>query len=600
MQQTKRLLKIIGVGILAIICTQLWLKRFAWEAPLPKDKSVCAQIEKEEAEATEEETKVDTWVKAAQHKCFRLLRKWEQKDTGDYVSNQLTRLLAASLNGDTKTVKKLIRKGASVNAIDSDPFVAACYFGHTDVVKEFIKAGVDVNVQDGAPLTEAAGNGQLDTVKELIKSGAKTDGTIALAYAAGKGHTEVVKELLRAGADVNGKGNGANPLIFAAGNNHMDIVQLLLDNGADINGIRKTGATPLALVSMNGHLDMVKKMLADGAEVNRNQGVALRVAAESGKKEIVEELLRAGAKVNLISSPDYPMSAWAAAKGHNHTDIVALLEKAGAKGDKTQRTMALISATWANDLETIQQLLKEGADINGYKKHIPLLDATAWYRDEKSLEVAKFLIQAGADPNRSVPGKDTALINVCYNKEKVSLIPLLLEAGADVNKQGREGRTAIGVLSDTEGVSVEAVKQLLKAGANPNIKNEFGGTALTLALHQENYDLVPLLIEAGADVNVETDNGNFPLLVAAARGNANTIQQLLDAGADANHQNQTKKDTALILASDNDHLEAVELLLKAGADPRLKNMRGKTALMYAKGRGYGKIVKTLEKAEKAN
>jgi ankyrin repeat protein len=78
---------------------------------------------------------------------------------------------------------------------------------------------------------------------------------------------------------------------------------------------------------------------------------------------------------------------------------------------------------------------------------------------------------------------------------------------------------------------LESVRLLLDNGADPNIRNEAGATALMWAV--EDLGKARLLIERGADVQTRSDDSRTPLLIAAGRfGSAKVVKLLLDRGAD--------------------------------------------------------------------
>ena len=175
------------------------------------------------------------------------------------------------------------------------------------------------------------------------------------------------------------------------------------------------------------------------------------------------------------------------------------------------------------------------------------------------------------------------------------LVKLVLAAGANVNHQDENGRTALTFASDIG--HIEIVKALIAAGANVNhqVNHPFvtlflrGETALLLAV--KHTEVVRLLLEAGADPNIQNNLGDTPLMKASDAGYIETVKLLLAANADPNIQNFFGY-TALMKASSGTHAEIVSLLLAAGADVNLRS--GWMALMFA--RGDVKIVRLLKKA----
>lgn len=183
--------------------------------------------------------------------------------------------------------------------------------------------------------------------------------------------------------------------------------------------------------------------------------------------------------------------------------------------------------------------------------------------------------------------------------------------------------------------NVEQVRTLLKQGyANIDETNDKGETPLLLATHANDVDIAKLLIDAGADVNKQ-DNiqdsaylyagaqgktdilaymlahaktsedvynryGGNTLIPAAEKGHIDNVKLLLaDGRVNMDHQNNFGY-TALIEAvalTDGSKLyqDIVNVLLNYGANTELRDNNGKTALDYAKERGYVEMVEMLNK-----
>ncbi len=118
--------------------------------------------------------------------------------------------------------------------------------------------------------------------------------------------------------------------------------------------------------------------------------------------------------------------------------------------------------------------------------------------------------------------------------------------------------------------NIELTTQLLKKGADPNIQNEYGNTALIWASCNDHIEMVRLLLEAGADPNIQNEYGKTALIWASCKGHIEIVRLLLEAGADPNFQNESGR-TALMSASTYGHTEIVWLLLEAWADPYLRD-----------------------------
>ncbi len=140
----------------------------------------------------------------------------------------------------------------------------------------------------------------------------------------------------------------------------------------------------------------------------------------------------------------------------------------------------------------------------------------------------------------------------------------------------------------------EAVRALLKDGADVNTAQADGMTALHWAAQKGDVDLAKVLLYASANVRATTRIGGYtPLLIASRNGDAAMIRTLVEGGADANNQT-TNGTTALMLASAAGKADAVKVLLEKGANVNAKeNVKGETALTFAAAYGRADVVREL-------
>ncbi|HXT16373.1 MAG TPA: ankyrin repeat domain-containing protein [Gemmatimonadaceae bacterium] len=141
-----------------------------------------------------------------------------------------------------------------------------------------------------------------------------------------------------------------------------------------------------------------------------------------------------------------------------------------------------------------------------------------------------------------------------------------------------------------------AVKKLIAQGADVNVAQGDGMTALHWAAEHGDAELASALIKAHASLKATTRIGAYtPLHIAAKSGNPNVINELLEAGSDAKAMTATGA-TALHFAAAAGNPEAVELLIKAGADPNLKEAAwGQTPLVFAAEFNRADAIKVLLK-----
>jgi ankyrin repeat protein len=141
-----------------------------------------------------------------------------------------------------------------------------------------------------------------------------------------------------------------------------------------------------------------------------------------------------------------------------------------------------------------------------------------------------------------------------------------IESGADVNSKTKGRYTPLMFASVFS--TCEAVKLLIRRGADVNARNILGETALSLAFlrDQSNPEIARALIEACADVNAANNEGYTPLMLAASADATGEISKiLLDAGADARAKRNGGGD-ALSISLERKHFGVARMLLAAGAE----------------------------------
>ena len=145
----------------------------------------------------------------------------------------------------------------------------------------------------------------------------------------------------------------------------------------------------------------------------------------------------------------------------------------------------------------------------------------------------------------------------------------LLKQGADANAARGDGMTALHFAAQRGDASL--VDMLIYAGANVSAVTRIGSyTPLHLASQMPNVAVVTALLKAGADVKARTTaTGVTPLHLAAEAGNAAVITTLLDHGAEIDAKESEWGQTPLIFAAANGRVEAIKVLLARGADPKV-------------------------------
>ena len=168
----------------------------------------------------------------------------------------------------------------------------------------------------------------------------------------------------------------------------------------------------------------------------------------------------------------------------------------------------------------------------------------------------------------------------------LEIIRELLAADADPNCRDIQGNTPL-IKAAKHSNGSESVHALLAGAAAVDLQNDFGETALSLAVHANSCDSVRALIESGADCNQMLDgedvDADSVLIYAVGEGgcSAASVQALVNGGADVNRPNMLGMTALMAAQCWCSPLEIVSILLAAGADPCLADNDGETALFKA-------------------
>jgi ankyrin repeat protein len=141
----------------------------------------------------------------------------------------------------------------------------------------------------------------------------------------------------------------------------------------------------------------------------------------------------------------------------------------------------------------------------------------------------------------------------------------LLKDGADVNMTQADGMTALHWAAQKGDVDMATV--LLYASANVKATTRIGGyTPLLIASKNGDAAMIDTLVQAGADPNATTVNGTTPLMLASAAGKADAVTLLLDRGATVNAKENAKGETALTFAAAYGRADVIRVLTARGAE----------------------------------
>ncbi|XP_015230140.1 PREDICTED: kinase D-interacting substrate of 220 kDa-like isoform X4 [Cyprinodon variegatus] len=359
---------------------------------------------------------------------------------------------------------------------------------------------------------------------------------------------------------------------------NLAAVRAHLDKFRDVDCRSDNGQTPLMVAAELGNLEIVQELIRRGATVNMDDvdcWTALISAAKEGHFEVVRELLENNANLEHRDMGGWTALMWAAYKGR--TEVAQLLLEKGANPNITGQysVYPIIWAAGRGHAEIVHLLLQHGAKVNCSDKYgtTPLI----WAARKNHYDSVMHLLENGADVDQEGANSMTALI-VAVKGGHTDVVKELLKRNPNVNMTDKDGNTALAIAAK-EG-HTEIVQDLLDAGTYVNIPDRSGETVLIGAVRGGHVEIVRALLNKYADVDVRGQDGKTALYWAVEKGNAAMVRDILQCNPDT--ESCTKEgETPLIKATKMRNIEIVELLLDKGAKVSEVDRKGDTALHIA-------------------
>lgn len=204
-------------------------------------------------------------------------------------------------------------------------------------------AGAFPTMADDQAFLAAARDNDAAALTQLLAAGQPVDvrdsgGRTALLVATHADALDAARVLVEAGADVNAKDNIKDtPYLYAGAEGRTEILKLLLGAGANLRDTNRYGGTALIPAAEKGHPENVRLLLAAGVDPNHVNGLGWTALLEAViltdggpvYQEIVADLIKGGADVNLADGEGVTPLAHARARGY--AEIGKLLEASGAR-----------------------------------------------------------------------------------------------------------------------------------------------------------------------------------------------------------------------------------------------------------------------------
>jgi len=363
------------------------------------------------------------------------------------------------------------------------------------------------------------------------------------------------------------------------------IIRKLLNAGANANQVEKTGESILMVAIRTGSTDAVRALLEHKASANYSepqlQLTPLMLAAEGGYTEIVADLLKSGADIQVRTRT----------------------------GATPARRLPCVAASGCGSHG--EGIVRGGWPDKGIRAPIPgNMSPLMYAAREGKIDAARLLLDAGANVNE-VDKNDISPLFMAISNNHPDMARFLIDKGANINAKDWYGRTPLFAAVEMRNADMDYrtfellqspedrkamldfIKLLLEKGVDPNIQvtevpplrswmyllggslawvDFTGQTPFLLASLSGDVSTMRLLLEYKADPKIATYGGTTPLMAASG---VNWVFS----------QTYSEGEPAL--------LEAVKLCVELGMDVNAKNSMGLTALMGAANRGSDSIIEYL-------
>lgn len=268
------------------------------------------------------------------------------------------------------------------------------------------------------------------------------------------------------------------------------------------------------------------------------------------------------------------------------TNDVAIIDSLLSKDPAINRTPALVAAAAKGRLNVLDILLNTPppSSTHSRRHHTKNGETTLQFRKRyldnwadgttplqaavtnDHRKTAKLLLESGADPDICIKNRDTPLM-AAAKTGSLDIVRLLLSFDADVDHRDGAGDTAL-ILTARTGHS-NTGNCLLQNGADIEARNVKGSTALLIAARHSHLDMIKMLLKKGADIDARDKRG------------LGVLHRAVEGVYLKGHVSSSLKEKSL------------RMLLDAGADPKMRDLQGKTPAQKAGWKEGGSRLRNL-------
>ncbi|KAL5216128.1 hypothetical protein ABZP36_007529 [Zizania latifolia] len=430
--------------------------------------------------------------------------------------------------------------------------------------------GADVNgkVFRGYPTTAAAREGRAEVAALLVRAGASQPACEeAVVEAALQGQAALAAIFM--GSDLVRPRVAVHALVSAAARGFVDVVDTLIKCGADPNATARVllrslkpslhanvDCTALFAAIVSRQVAVVRQLLQ--ASVRRDTKV--RLGAWSWDTATGEEL-RVGA--GLAEPYD---AVWCAVEYYESTgSILRMLLQQGYSSGATHLGLTLLHhAVLCGSAGAVQTLLASGVDPEAPVKASRSSRSRPLHMAARlgQPEILQMLIGMGCDVNARAEGGDAAAILAARHKRE-ECMRILVSAGADVALLNSTGESAASV-SCSGGWKAgfeRAVLGVIRSGTIPRSSDRSVFSPMMFAARCGDATVVEVLLaQPDVDVDEQDMDGCSPIMAAAKEDNVDAFRALVFAGANVKLSNK-RGETAIGLAQQSKKRDLFEQVM---------------------------------------
>ncbi|KAK7316118.1 hypothetical protein VNO77_34847 [Canavalia gladiata] len=442
---------------------------------------------------------------------------------------------------------------------DVTPLYLAVHAGNADIATKLLGSGAYVNQKlfRGFATSAAVREGHHKILEILLKAGASQPACEeALLEASCHGQAESVELLMN--SDLIRPHVAVHALVTACCKGFVDIIQTLIKFDVDVSaGDRlllqslkpslhaNVDCTALFAAVIHRQVPVVGLLLKNGARMDYET----RLGAWSWDISTGEEL-RVGAG---LGDP-YPIT-WCAVEYFEKSGAILrmLMHRVSSNSPHRGRTL-LHHAILCGNVEAVRILLECGADV---ELPVKTTSQTKFHPIHMASRlgfptIVQCLIDFGCDLNSTTDSGDTALmISAKYNQEKC--LKELASAGADFGLVNTAGQSACSIAESNQWWPVfqQAVLDTIRKGKIPKSSNTSAFSPLMFVAGAGDTESLKIVIGSGEfDLDNQDDNGYSAVMVTALKGHVESFRLLVYSGADVKLCNKSGE-TAISLSEVN-------------------------------------------------